>query len=50
MRQVAEAAPRLDGKALDRAHLAEQAREGIEDFDPETGESELNELLELARR
>ncbi|WP_339741669.1 beta-N-acetylhexosaminidase [uncultured Maricaulis sp.] len=50
MRQVAEAAPRLAGKALERAKLAEQARDVIEDFDPEAGESELNELLELARR
>tara|TARA_R110000868_G_scaffold57591_8_gene177884 strand:- start:3961 stop:4977 length:1017 start_codon:yes stop_codon:yes gene_type:complete len=45
MRQVAEAAPRLDGKALERAHRAEAARDKIDDFDPEAGESLLNELL-----
>jgi beta-N-acetylhexosaminidase len=46
MLPVAEGAPRLDGKALERALLAEKARENIESFDAVDGESRLNGLLE----
>ena len=46
MVSVAEAAPELAGKALERAEKAEKARENIESFDPEAGESRLNALIE----
>lgn len=45
MRPVAEAAPELIGKALERAGIAEKARENTESFDPEAGESRLNGLI-----
>lgn len=46
MRPVAEAAPELAGKALERAGIAEKARENRESFDPKTAESRLNALIE----
>ena len=47
MLPVAEAAPQFAGKALERAGIAEKARENLESFDPADGESRLNALLEL---
>lgn len=45
MRPVAEAAPEMAGKVLERAEKAEKARENLESFDPEAGESRLNALI-----
>ena len=47
MRGVAEAAPELSGKSLERARAAEAVRDEIESFDASEGESRLNSLLEL---
>ncbi len=49
MVQVAEAAPQLAGKALERAEAAEAVRAEIESFDPLEAESRLNGLLDLAK-
>lgn len=46
---VAEAAPKLAGKALERAAAAEAVRENIESFDAQAAESRLNTLLDLAK-
>lgn len=49
MKAVAEAAPELAGKALERARAAEAVRAEIESFDPAHGESRLNALLDMAK-
>ena len=45
MEDIADAAPLLSGKALERAETAEAAREQMEDFDPAEGLKQLNALL-----
>jgi len=45
MDDIANATPLLSGKALERANIAEAAREQMQDFDVESGLETLNSLL-----
>ena len=46
MQAVAEAAPRLSGKAAERAEKADPSALAIGDFDPRAAQARLDELME----